>query len=184
VRCALVAFVVAVSAYAFADEVTPERQALILTRALAYDNNLKARAGEAVVIGVLHRADQSASKGAAEAIFHAWRSLDSVRVQDLPMKVVLVPYNRNDLPGTIANHGIDVLYVCPGLESELATIKELSRRQHLLTIGAREELVQAGLSLGSFQTDGKSVIAVNLPASREEGAAFTSELLRLARVIK
>jgi hypothetical protein len=168
-----------------AEEVAPERQAMILTRALAYDNHLKSRAGDSLVVAVLYKADNSASKTSAEAIHRAWRAMDNVRVQELPMRIILVPWVRGE--GTVAalaGNGVDVLYVCAGLEGELGVIKELSRRQHLISIGAREDFVQAGLSLGLVLADGKPVLTVNLPASRDEGAAFGSELLRLARVIK
>ena len=35
-----------------------------------------------------------------------------------------------------------------------------------------------------FQVDGKPTIVVNLPAAKAEGSAFSSDLLRLAKVIK
>ena len=61
---------------------------------------------------------------------------------------------------------------------------ESSRRAHVLTIASKEEQLNAGFSLGVFAFDGKTTITVNLTASREEGAAFSSELLHLARVIR
>jgi hypothetical protein len=183
-RLLLAVLTLGVAVHAWADDVGPDRQALILTRALAYDNNLKSRAGDTVVVAICFKGDNAASKAAAEAMHRAWRTLENARVQELPMKVVLFPYPRSDLASAMAGLGIDVLYICPGLENELSAIKELTHRQHLLTIGAREDQVQAGLSLGVFQNEGKNVVTLNLPASRNEGAAFAADLLRLARVIR
>jgi hypothetical protein len=172
-------------AFAGESDVAPERQALILTRALAYDNNLKGRAGDSLGIGIVYKQGVPASESAGEAVLKAFKALENVKVQDLPVKVYGVPYaTRASLKPAVSAHGIDVLYICSGLESELDAIKEFSRSQHVLTIGAKQEFLNSGLSLGVFVVDGKNTITVNLAASRDEGAAFGSELLRLAKVIK
>jgi hypothetical protein len=174
------------SSIAFAEsDVAPERQALILTRALAYDNNLKARAGDSLAIGIVYKSGVPGSESTGDAAYRAFKALENVKVQELPIRVYTVPYTtRASLKPAVAAHGIDVLYVCTGLESEIDAIKDFSRGQHVLTIGQKQEFLNAGLSLGVFSIDGKNTITVNLTASRDEGAAFGSELLRLAKVIK
>jgi hypothetical protein len=166
-------------------ELPPDRQAVILVRSLAYDNNLKARAGDAVVVAVLFRPGNAASESAGEAMARAFRGLENVKIQELPFRAVALAYpGKGGLKSAVQSQGIDALYVCAGLEGDLGGIREFSRREHVLTMGARDEFVQSGLSLGVFSVDGKPTITVNLPASREEGAAFGSELLRLARVVR
>jgi YfiR/HmsC-like len=165
-------------------DIPPERQAVILTRALSYDNNLKGRAGDTVVLAVVYKGGNAASESMADGVFHAFKPLEGVKIQDLPFKVVKVAFTGKDaLRSAVSSQGIDALYTCVGLENELGSVRDLGRAQHVLTIGTRESDVTAGLSLGVFITDGKAMINVNLPASREEGAAFSSELLRLARVL-
>ena len=61
---------------------------------------------------------------------------------------------------------------------------ELTRKRHVITVGSREDYVKRGVSLGVFLASGRPTIMVNLSASRSEGAAFSSDLLRLATVIK
>jgi hypothetical protein len=162
------------------DEIPPDRKAVILVRALAYDNNLKARAGSSVVVAVLSRGE-----AAAEGMYRAFKALESVRVQDLPLRVVKLQYaGKEALHAAIGAQGIDALYCTPGVESDLAAVRAVSRQDHVITLGAREEAVRGGLSMGVFLVGGKMTITVNLPASREEGAALSSELLRLAQVIR
>jgi hypothetical protein len=168
-----------------ADDVPPDRQALILTRTLAYDNNLRARAGEAVVVAVVFRRGNPTSEAAAAPILQGFRALEGVKVQDLPFHVAQLPYaGAQALKSSIESQGIDALYICPGLESEIGAIKELSHHEHVLTIGSKEEYVKNGLSLGVFVVDAKNTITVNLAATRDEGAAFAAELLRIGRVIR
>jgi hypothetical protein len=170
---------------AHATDIPPERQTMILTRALAYDNNLRGRVGDSVVVAIVFKSGSSASESAADSMLKAWKPLESAKVQDLPFRVVKVAYSsRESLKSAIGPQGIDALYCCPGLEGDLGAIRELSHKEHVLTIGAREEFVQGGISLGVFVVDGKMTVTINLPASREEGASFSSELLRLAHVIR
>ena len=63
-------------------------------------------------------------------------------------------------------------------------IFEATRRLKVITMASRQDYVQRGLSLGVFAIDGKPTILVNLAASKAEGAAFGSDLLRLAKVIR
>lgn len=166
-----------------AEAVAPDKQAVIIARALAYDDNLRGRAGDSLVVAVLFK--PGAGDAAADAMMRAFKALEGVKVQTLPLRVVKLAFaGKDSLHTAVAGQGIDALYVCPGLEGEQSAIRDESKRDHVLTIAAKEEQLTAGLSLGVFVYDGKTTITVNLPASKDEGAAFSSELLRLARVIR
>ena len=166
-------------------EVSPKQQAVILTRALAYDDKLKERAGDTVVVAVLYRSGNSTSESESTAIFEGFEQLAKVRVQGLPFKVVRIAWSGvAALKTAIGSQGIDAIYVCNGLSGEIGAIKEATRKLHILTLAASEEDVRNGLSMGVFTVEGKSTITVNLTASREEGAAMGSGLLSLAKVIR
>lgn len=167
-----------------AAEVATDKQAVILLRALAYDNNLRSRAGDTMVIAVLYKPGASPSDG-VDAAFAGWNALLGVKVQDLPLKIVKLPFtNKDALRNAITAQGIDALYCCPGLDADLAALREVSQQQHVITLGSREEYVRGGLSLGVFSIEGKATIMVNLAASKSEGASLSSELLRLANVLR
>jgi hypothetical protein len=185
IGCACLVVVCLLPRSSRADQVTPDKQAVILARALAYDDNLRARAGDALVVAVLFKPGAGGSESTADIMVRAFKALEGVKVQNLPLRVVKLAYSGKDaLHAAVSSQGIDAIYVCPGLEPDQGGIREESRRDHVLTIAAREEQLTAGLSLGVFIFDGKTTITVNLPSSKEEGAAFSSELLRLARVIR
>jgi hypothetical protein len=179
--CALVTSATA----APADEVPPPRQVLILTRALAYDGNLKTRAGADLLIAVLGKPGNATSDELAATMGKAFRGLGNVKVQGLAVRATQLAYkDASGLAAAIEAQGIDALYVCPGLDAELMGIFEATRRLKVITMASRQDYVQRGLSLGVFGIDGKPTILVNLAASKSEGAAFGSDLLRLAKVIR
>jgi hypothetical protein len=168
-----------------AQDVPPERQVLILTRALAYDDEIKNRAGDDVMVGVLAKTGNAASEAMAAALTKAFRGIGGTKVQGLPMKITQLGFtNGPTLLATVASQGVDVIYVCAGLEADLPAIIEVTRKRRMVSIGGREEHVQKGLALGVFAVDGKPTIVVNLPAAKAEGSAFSSDLLRLAKVLK
>jgi len=182
---ALLCALVATATAAPADEVPAARQVLILTRALAYDGNLKTRAGTELLIAVLGKPGNAASDELGGMMGKAFRGLGNVKVQGLAVRATQLAYkDAAGLAAAIESQGIDALYVCPGLDAELMGIFEATRKLKVVTMASRQDYVQRGLSLGVFAIDGKPTIVVNLVASKLEGAAFGSDLLRLAKVIR
>jgi hypothetical protein len=106
-------------------------------------------------------------------------------VQGLPFSVVKHAYESPEkLKAIVAERGVDILLICEGLEADLGAVKDLSRGQKLLTVAAKEPYMQRGLSIGVFVEGEKLAIVVNLSATSQEGVSFSSDLLRLARVIR
>jgi hypothetical protein len=166
-------------------ELPPDRQVPILTRALAYDDNLKARAGDELVVAVLAKPGNSLSDQAAEGVHRAFKGLAGIKVQGLPLRAIRLNFTGGaHLVTAIQSQGIDALYLSPGLETDLGTILEVSKQQHVLSLGSRPDHINKGVSLGVFLIAAKPTICVNLGASKAEGAAFGSDLLRLAKVVR
>jgi hypothetical protein len=161
------------------------RQAIIILRVLPYDANLNARARQSINVAVLHRRGHAESERMAETMAKAFGALASRPVAGLPVQVSRIPFTSIDaLKKYFDSAGIDLVYVCQGLESELPAIADVTRQMRVLSVGSSQEQVQKGLSLGVFEIDEKCTILLNLPASRLEGVAFGPDLLRLAKVIR
>src|SRR5690349_9295645 len=94
-------------------DIPADRQAVILTRALSYDNNLRGRAGDTVVVAVVYRSGNPASEAMADSVFKAFKTLEGVKIQDLPFHPVKVAYTGKDaLRSAVGAQGIDALYAC------------------------------------------------------------------------
>jgi hypothetical protein len=185
-RLAATALVVLRVPAAFAQvQVPPDRQVLILTRALAYDSELKERVGPDITVGVLSKPGNVDSEAMAAAMLKAFRAILNVKVQGLSLVVRSLSYsNPAALAALVAAQSVDVIYVCNGLEGELPAIMDVSRKRHIVTMASSAAQVEKGLALGVFPIDSRPTIVLNLAAARSEGAAFTSELLRVAKVLK
>jgi YfiR/HmsC-like len=173
------------SAQSLSDPQVREREVKTLARVLAYDENLAGRAGSRVVLAVLYKPGGPDLEKEGAAWFAFFSQLESYTARGLPFHVIMLPFTTAEaLEKSIADLKVVALYVCPGLEGDIAAIKRVSQKRKSTTIASREEQVTAGLALGVFSDHGKLVVVVNLPAARAEGAQFGSDLLRLAKVVQ
>lgn len=161
------------------------RQAAIVLRALTHDRGLPARVGPEVVLAVVSPAASGGSDHEAQLVADAFRSLGDIKVRGLPFRVVRVTYaNAEQLGAALEREGVDMLLVAGSIDPLLPGVLEVTRRRKLLSASIHERHTQRGVSLVVAAPDSKPAITVNLPASRLEGVAFSSDLLRLAVVVR
>ncbi len=164
---------------------SPEKRAVILVRALSYDANLRDRVGSELVIAVLARKGTPASEACSTSMRQGFGALGAAKVAGVPLKVTALWFGGSDaLAGAISSQGIDGLYNCEGLESDLPAIIEVARKRQVLTMGSSEEQVNRGVALGVVFIESKPTLFVNITSARGAGAALSSDLLRVARVVR
>ncbi len=161
-----------------------ERQAAIVVRALSYDKNLAERAGDSVVVLVLSKHGDAASEALAKTWVSALKPIEGVSVLGRAFKVLSAPWDEAAVKAAVERSGVDVLLACDGLSDEAQAIRALSRERKLLTVGTSRASIEQGMSLGVVAEGERNVILVNLSASRLEGAAFGSDLLKLAKIVE
>jgi len=168
---------------AFVAHAADDRRAAIVARALSYDYALKSRAGEGLSIGVVYR--PVTTEAAADQWVQSFKPLESVKVQGMAINVAKIAYEGIDrLKSRVSAEGIDVLIVCDGLDDALSAILQLSHEKKLLTVAGKEAYVQGGVTLGIVNEGERITIEVNVAGAAAEGVNFSSELLRLAKMIK
>jgi hypothetical protein len=171
---------------AWAGEVPPDRQGILILRSLAYDRNLKARAGAVVNILVLFRGGNQPSESTKTDMVGAFEELArSVTVLDRPVKVSAQPFSDGaSFEEKLRAVQASVIYVCTGLDDSLAAISEVTRRRSALSVAANEAYLAGGLSIAIVARGSKSTIALNLAASKAEGCEWDPMFLRLAEIAK
>jgi hypothetical protein len=161
------------------------RRAIAIARALSYDASLPDRTAGEMVLLILFKKKNAPSEKGADLASKAFKQLETLRIAGAPFRRVTAPFNgAAELEQMVQKEGVDAFFLCDGLEDDLPAIKQVSRQKKVLTLGTTEAQVRAGVSLAVIAEGTKMVIALNLPESREEGAAFSSDLLRLAKVMR
>ena len=91
--------------------------------------------------------------------------------------------DRANLRVAISRNKVNILYIAPLRTLELNRITRLSRARKLMTLTGVPHYVKSGLAVGIGVRGKNPRIIINLPAARAEGSNFSSQLLRLAKVI-
>jgi hypothetical protein len=182
----LIATMVLVVAWSFAShaQASKTRNAAILARALSFELTLDERVGSAVTIAVIYKGGDRRSEANADEWIDAFRAIASVRIKDRPLSAVKVAYTARDATNAIDHDGADVLLVADGLTPELQAIAQIARSRHVLTAGNNLGDVAKELTLCITDEGDKVKIVVNLNAGHLEGIRFSSNLLKLATLIR
>lgn len=160
------------------------RQAAILARVLSYELTLDARAQDSVGLAIVYKAGDAASETNAQQWYAAAQELSAIRIKGKPFFVIKVPYSTAAITHAIDNAGADVVLVADGLAAETPAIAEITRQQGVLSASNDPSHVQKDLTVCVTEQDGKPKIIINLSAADRESIRFSSNLLRLATIVR
>ena len=173
----LIVFLVAPGARGVEPTVPAELQAPIIANLWQFDRNFPRRGP--ITLGVLYQEKYRTSFVAAHELCDAF-----LRTR-LPVRCVLidisVPVQLADL---LAGHDIDAVYFTPLRAVDVAVLLLPLRTKRIRSVTSVDEYVTSGVALGLALRGDHAQIVVNLPAARMEGSDFSSQLLKLARVIQ
>lgn len=178
-------FLLAGDVGAQAPAVPPDLQAAILVRTLAYDRGLKARAGTAVVVGVIAKAGDKASQAAQEEMVRAFAAAEPRTIFGLPLKASAGAFkDRASLAAWVAQEGVDALYVTLGMAEDLAVVRSVCDELKLASFGANRSFVEKGLAVAVVAKGDTPRLVVNLASARASGLDLDPKLLQLSEVLK
>ena len=165
-------------------DASKNRNAAILARVLSFELSLDERVGPSVGVAVVYKPGDRLSEANADEWIQGLAELVAVKIKDRPLFAVKVPYTSGALLEAIDRQGIDVLLVADGLAAESEAIARLARSKHVLTAGNTISYVEKDMTLCVTEQGGNIKIIVNLNAARLEGIRFSSNLLKLATIIR
>ena len=162
--------------------VSVETQVSLFTRILAFDRNLTERVGHEIVIGVAYEPQLQASVDARDALLRLLPN--GVKIEGIRLRAVAIATdNVNELRTGIQQNAIDIIYVAPLQTLSLDAITSICRDLGVVTYTGIPEYVSAGVAVGIAMSQRRLEILINLPAAIAVGAEFSSELLKLARLV-
>jgi hypothetical protein len=166
------------------NDLPPDLQAKLLLKILTFDRNLEERADSAVVVGIVYNAESEDSKKARLDLSSALENYSEKKVKGLPVSHVSLEYSSwSDLSAEIRYSGVSVLYITPGNADNLKGVLKASRAQRVLTACGVVSYAEEGISVGMALKGKKPQIIINISSAKAEGCDFSSQLLKLARVI-
>ncbi|MCI0688013.1 MAG: YfiR family protein [Sporichthyaceae bacterium] len=159
-------------------------QVPLLLKILPFDRNLQVRSGGRVVVGILYQGRYRISAGIADEVHRAIAELPATATGGLSPRSVLIDLDITpDLGPALRRLEVNVLYVSPLRAVDLATVAAVTRTGQITSLTGVPRYVEIGLAVGLDMKGERPQIVVNLGASRAEGADFSAQLLKLARVV-
>lgn len=156
-------------------------QVSLFERLWTFDRSHEARLEDGLVIGVLYQSRVRSSALAKDAFVAAAASLTT---SGPDARIVEIDYRDPvALQSALTQERIDIVYVTRLRAVDIRDVAAVTRAARTLTCTGVAEYVSLGVSVGIELRDGRPKILVNRKASRQEGATFTSELLKLARLV-
>ena len=156
----------------------------ILMKILNFDRNLPPRVQGEIWVGVVYQAGYRVSSRVAADVQASVAALPADILGGFPIRAVPIDLDGvDDLAATLAQQRVRVLYVAPLRGVAIGDIVGASRAARVPTMTGVPEYVADGIGVGIDAKGDRPQIVVNVPASRREGADFSSQLLKLARIV-
>lgn len=129
-----------------------------------------------VTVLVVYQRRNRESFNAKQEILAAARGLRGVHIREADVESA-------PLAATMLS-GVDVVYIAPLRSIALLDILCITRASRVRSVTAVREYVTQGVSVGVTLKQNKPSIYINLAAARAEGSDFSSQLLKLAEVVR
>jgi hypothetical protein len=163
--------------------VSLEIQYPLLLKIITFDKEFHNKFENKVVIGILYqenfRTSEEMKNELVKIIKERNYSVEGKKVE----YVLLDISNNNDIYGIINNSNINIIYVLTLKGVNVEDITRVTKKEKILTYAAMPQYVQKGIAVGIDTKGGKPLIVINLKSAKQEGAEFTSQLLKLSEII-
>jgi len=160
-------------------------QVPLILKVLTYDRQFEAKTSPEVKIGIVYSPGDAESSKATDAITAILNKFSGKTVKKLPIKYWTIEYvSPARLEAVVKERGINVIYVSPGNDNNLAAIVRLSQASKITTTTGVPDYVRSGIAVGIGSRRGKPQILINLEAAKSEGSEFDASLLRIATVVR
>jgi len=165
------------------EEVRMDLQVNLFLKILRYDRNIGERGAQGIKMGVLYNPSDKNSIRTWENFQKEFEQLGEKTINSIPIFVIQVK-GVEELSKAIENYNVNVLYIAQGFDSQLASILSTCQKETVLTLTGNPAYAEKGVAVGLGVKAGKPEIIINNQASKDAGANFGADILKLARVIK
>lgn len=153
-------------------------QVPLFLKVMTFDRRRNQSPDAEVVVGITFQSGYRNSLLARDEVLRALRSPAHRNV-----RVVLIDLDRDRLEHVLQVHEIAMLYVSPLRAISAGAVAIVAAAAHVMSVTGVSHYVGLGIVVGVRLQGDRPRLMVNLAASRQCGADFTSELLKLAEVL-
>lgn len=160
-------------------------QVPLLLKILRFNRTQQFKTADELVIGIVYQGKFRTSLNLKDEFMKEIGNSSSAKYYHKPIRCLPIDLgDAGDLTEAMAGVNVDVLYVTPLRAVAMETIAGVSRAKKIVTLTGVPDYVEAGLAVGTDAKGGKPLIVINVTAAKAEGADFSSQLLKMSKVIE
>jgi hypothetical protein len=163
-------------------EVPVATQIALFVKVIAFDRQLQARASGAVTVAIAYQSGHRASNTAREEAEHALVTCE--KIGTARVRVVAIDLDSETLSDVLRRERVLILYVAPLQGTDVSEVAAAAQAARVTTLTGVSQYVLRGLAVGVRLQDEKPKLLINIDSAKREGADFSSELLKLAQVVR
>jgi hypothetical protein len=159
-------------------------QYILLLKMLTYNKSFLNKSTDKVIIGIVFQNSYRSSADAKDNLINVIDESD-LKVENRTVDYILIDLSESgQLENFVINTSVDVLFILPMKGVNLSSITAFSAKYKILTFTSVPAYMNVGIS-ACINVDGeKPVIIINRNSARNEGVDFSSQLLKVSRVIE
>lgn len=187
-RCVLVVLLcLSVQAAALAQEmpVPVSVQVPLFTKILSFERNTRTKVTNELVVLILYQRNFRNSLNTKNAVEKQLDGKSLSEFSGASARVLTFALDSDsDLRQYLSRNRVNFIYVAPLRAYDIGNITSISRSKKILTGSGVVDYINEGISIGIDIRSEKPEIIINLAAAKHEGADLSSQLLKMARIIK
>jgi YfiR/HmsC-like len=159
-------------------EVPVAVQVPLFLKVMTFDRQRRHGPDVEVLIGITYQSGYRTSVTTRDEVTRAL-----AKAPNLKYRLILIDLDRDDLVEMLQHHRVNFLYVSPLRAISASSIAAIATAAHVTSVTGVPQYVEQGIAVGARLRGDRPRLMVNLASSKQSGADFTSELLKLAEVL-
>lgn len=169
--------------YAQQNSVPIEVQSPLLMKVISFNRNVAQINSPTFVIGVVYQSHNKYSKNIKEEL-EDFIDNTPATIGNKRVEFVYLDLDKDNIRSILSYTQVHALYITPLRAYDIAEILAATRELKILSLTGVESYVEKGVSVGIGQKSDKPLILINLNACKSEGVNFSSQLLKLSKIIE
>jgi hypothetical protein len=166
-------------------EVPVAQQFTIFMKILECNRGFETHDDSVLTFAIIYQSGNKQSLNTYDELMEIISKSSRIIINKIPVKFLAIDLSRNtDLAGTLTASKVDIVYVTPLRACNIEDLATLFAAHKVLSFTGLPSYLESGLAVSIANRGGKPHIVINLPASKSEGVSFSSQVLKLAKVIE
>ncbi|MDQ1266040.1 MAG: hypothetical protein QG635_1192 [Bacteroidota bacterium] len=162
-----------------------DMQLPLFLKILTFDRNLNTRANKEFHFLIVYQKSYRSSYNSMMGIQSAAESHEVNTLNNLPLKFKTLSITREEeLDSYLAGNKTGVVYFSLLRGLSIQKLSEICRKRKVLSITGVPEYIEDGFSISLDVQNDKPLIINDLKEAKAEGADFSSQLLKISKIIE